>query len=56
MDIVLIVEEVIQINNGVVEPDDIDHLSNRRIRSVGEILERQLNAAIRRLKKILRIK
>ena len=50
-DIVLIVKKLIQLNNGDVEPDDIDHLGNRRIRSVGEILERQMNAAIRRLEK-----
>jgi len=56
MDMVLIIRKLIQINNGVVEPDDIDHLSNRRIRSVGEILERQLNAAIRRLEKNIKDK
>lgn len=50
-DIILIVKRLIQMNNGAVEPDDIDHLANRRIRSVGEILERQMNAAIRRLEK-----
>jgi len=50
-DIVLIVKRLIQMNNGDVEPDDIDHLANRRIRSVGEILERQMGGAIRRLEK-----
>lgn len=50
-DIILIVKRLIQMNNGAVEPDDIDHLANRRIRSVGEILERQLSAAMRRLEK-----
>lgn len=55
-DIVLIVKRLIQTNNGAVEPDDIDHLSNRRIRSVGEILERQLNSAVRRLEKNIKDK
>ncbi len=55
-DIVLIVKRLIQINNGDVEPDDIDHLCNRRIRSVGEILERQLNGGIRRLEKNIKDK
>jgi len=55
-DITLIVKRLIQMNNGEVEPDDIDHLSNRRIRSVGEILERQLNNGIRRLEKNIRDK
>ncbi|MGI5897889.1 MAG: DNA-directed RNA polymerase subunit beta [Candidatus Dojkabacteria bacterium] len=55
-DIVLAVRKLIQINNGEVEPDDIDHLCNRRIRSVGEIIERQLNGAIRRLEKNIKDK
>ncbi|MFA7628138.1 MAG: DNA-directed RNA polymerase subunit beta [Candidatus Dojkabacteria bacterium] len=55
-DVTLIVKRLIQMNNGEVEPDDIDHLSNRRIRSVGEILERQLNNGIRRLEKNIRDK
>jgi DNA-directed RNA polymerase subunit beta len=56
MDVVLVVKRLIQINNGEVAPDDIDHLSNRRIRSVGEILERQLNSGIRRLEKNIKDK
>ncbi|MGI6475959.1 MAG: DNA-directed RNA polymerase subunit beta [Candidatus Dojkabacteria bacterium] len=55
-DIVIIVKKLIQINNGEVEADDIDHLSNRRIRSVGEILERQLSNGIKRLEKNIRDK
>jgi len=55
-DITLIVKRLIKMNNGEVEPDDIDHLSNRRIRSVGEILERQLSNGIRRLEKNIRDK
>jgi len=55
-DLVLIVKRLIQVNNGVLPADDIDHLCNRRIRSVGEILERQLNAGIRRLEKNIKDK
>ncbi len=55
-DIVLAVKRLIQTNNGEVEPDDIDHLCNRRIRSVGEIIERQLNGAVRRLEKNIKDK
>ncbi|HQA99374.1 MAG TPA: DNA-directed RNA polymerase subunit beta, partial [Candidatus Dojkabacteria bacterium] len=55
-DLVIITKKLIQINNGEVEPDDIDHLSNRRIRSVGEILERQLSNGIKRLEKNIRDK
>jgi DNA-directed RNA polymerase subunit beta len=55
-DIVLIVKRLIQTNNGVIPADDIDHLCNRRIRSVGEILERQLIAGIGRLEKNIKDK
>ena len=55
-DIILIVKKLIKINNGVELPDDVDHLSNRRIRSVGEVLERQLLAGIRRLEKNIKDK
>lgn len=55
-DIVLVVKRLIQTNNGVIPADDIDHLCNRRIRSVGEILERQLVAGIARLEKNIKDK
>src|SRR3989344_2610721 len=39
-DLVAIVKEVIRMNNSQnMEPDDIDHLGNRRVRAVGEILQ-----------------
>ncbi|MCD4756040.1 DNA-directed RNA polymerase subunit beta [bacterium] len=55
-DLILIVKRLIKISNGEELPDDVDHLSNRRIRSVGEVLERQLLAGIRRLEKNIRDK
>lgn len=55
-DIIRIVKKLIKISNGVEAPDDIDHLCNRRIRSVGEVLERQLLAGVRRLEKNIKDK
>jgi DNA-directed RNA polymerase subunit beta len=55
-DIIRIVKKLIKINNNVEPSDDIDHLCNRRIRSVGEVLERQLLAGIRRLEKNIKDK
>ena len=55
-DLILIVKKLIKINNKAEQPDDIDHLCNRRIRSVGEVLERQLLAGIRRLEKNIKDK
>ena len=55
-DIILIVRKLIKINNGVEQSDDVDHLFNRRVRSVGEVLERQLLGGVRRLEKNIRDK
>ena len=55
-DVILIIKRLIQINNGKIEPDDVDHLANRRIRSVGEVLNRQLLGSIRRLEKNIKDK
>ncbi len=41
-DLVSIVKKVIELNNGVGVFDDIDHLGNRRIRGVGELLQGQV--------------
>lgn len=41
-DLVLVIKKIINLSNGVSEPDDIDHLANRRVRSVGELLQRQV--------------
>jgi len=41
-DLVAIVRRIIQINNGLEKLDDIDHLGNRRVRSVGELLQAQV--------------
>ncbi|MDR1463828.1 MAG: DNA-directed RNA polymerase subunit beta [Oscillospiraceae bacterium] len=41
---------------GVGKPDDIDHLGNRRIRSVGELLQNQFRIGIARMEKLVREK
>jgi len=55
-DLVLIIKKLIKINNGAEPGDDVDHLCNRRIRSVGEVLERQLLGGMRRLEKNIKDK
>lgn len=55
-DLIALIKKLIAVNNGDAEPDDIDHLSNRRIRSVGEVLVRQLAVGVRRLEKNIRDK
>ncbi len=55
-DLIAIIKRLIEVNNGTKEPDDIDHLSNRRIRSVGEVLVKQLAVGVRRLEKNIKDK
>jgi len=50
-DLVQIIRHLIKVNNGVIPADDVDSLSNRRIRSVGEVLIGQLRIGVRRVEK-----
>jgi DNA-directed RNA polymerase subunit beta len=53
-DLVRLVERMIRINNGVEEPDDIDHLGNRRIKTVGELIQNKLRVGLRRMERGVR--
>ncbi|MDE2001572.1 MAG: DNA-directed RNA polymerase subunit beta [Patescibacteria group bacterium] len=53
-DFIAILKEVIRLNNDQsVEPDDIDHLGNRRVRPVGELLQNKLRVGLARLRRIV---
>ena len=53
-DIVNTMGFLIKVYNREANVDDIDHLGNRRVRSVGELLQTQLNAAFSRMERIAR--
>ena len=53
-DIVQLVRHMIMINNGLEGPDDIDHLGNRRIKTVGELLQAKLRVGLRRMERVVR--
>ncbi len=53
-DIVRIVKRMILINNGVEGKDDIDHLGNRRIKTVGELLQSKIRVGLRRMERVVR--
>ena len=53
-DLVKLVERMIRINNGVEEPDDIDHLGNRRIKTVGELIQNKLRVGLRRMERVVK--
>ncbi len=51
-DLVSVISEIIKLNNNPsAEADDIDHLGNRRIRSVGELIQLRLRIGFARLKR-----
>ncbi|HUT67746.1 MAG TPA: DNA-directed RNA polymerase subunit beta [Dehalococcoidales bacterium] len=53
-DIVEIVRHIIMINNGKDHVDDIDHLGNRRVRTVGELVQTQFRIGFLRLEQVVR--
>ena len=53
-DLVAIVSRMIIINNGLDGVDDIDHLGNRRVRAVGELLQNQIRVGLLRMERVVR--
>jgi DNA-directed RNA polymerase subunit beta len=51
-DLVQILKHMIRLNNGELAPDDIDHLSNRRIRAVGELVQNKFRVGLLRTDRI----
>jgi DNA-directed RNA polymerase subunit beta len=52
-DIVRLIERMIQINNNKEEPDDIDHLGNRRVKTVGELIQSKMRVGLRRMERVI---
>ena len=53
-DIIDVAKEIISIRNGTGQTDDIDHLGNRRIRSVGEMSENAFRTGLVRVERAVR--
>jgi DNA-directed RNA polymerase subunit beta len=53
-DIITIIKHLIELINSKAEIDDIDHLSNRRIRTVGEQLSQQFGVGLARMARTIR--
>jgi DNA-directed RNA polymerase subunit beta len=53
-DIILIIKYLVKLTNGKAEIDDIDHLSNRRVRTVGEQLYAQFGVGLARMARTIR--
>jgi DNA-directed RNA polymerase subunit beta len=53
-DLRTIVAELIRMTNGIGHSDDIDHLGNRRIRAVGELIQNQFRIGLLRMERVVR--
>ncbi len=53
-DLIAIVREIVRLNNGIGRPDDIDHLGNRRVRTVGELIQNQFRIGLLRMERVIR--
>lgn len=53
-DVVRLIRRMIQINNGTEPPDDIDHLGNRRVKTVGELIQNKLRIGLRRMERVIK--
>ena len=49
-----IIREQVNINNGRGHHDDIDHLGNRRVRAVGELIQQQFRVGLLRMERVVR--
>ncbi|MBV8339578.1 MAG: DNA-directed RNA polymerase subunit beta, partial [Candidatus Eremiobacteraeota bacterium] len=53
-DLIGVIRHLIEVVEGTQNIDDIDHLGNRRIRSVGELLQNQFRVGLLRLERVVR--
>ena len=53
-DVIDVVKILVELRNGRGEVDDIDHLGNRRVRSVGELAENQFRAGLVRVERAVK--
>ncbi len=55
-DVVQVIRTMIRINQGDGHPDDIDHLGNRRVRAVGELVQNQVRVGLLRMERMVKEK
>jgi DNA-directed RNA polymerase subunit beta len=53
-DMIAVIRRLIKVATGIIAKDDIDHLGNRRVRSVGELLQNQFRVGLLRLERVVR--
>ena len=55
-DIIQVIRTAVRVNRGDDRPDDIDHLGNRRVRAVGELVQNQVRVGLDRMERMVREK
>ena len=53
-DVVYLIRRMIMINNEQEDKDDIDHLGNRRVKTVGELIQNKLRIGLRRMERVIK--
>ncbi len=53
-DIIASISYILNLDHGIGHTDDIDHLGNRRLRSVGELLQNQFRIGLARMERVVR--
>ncbi len=53
-DLVALMRTMVKINNDLDRVDDIDHLGNRRVRAVGELIQNQLRVGLLRMERVIK--
>ncbi|MBI4812450.1 DNA-directed RNA polymerase subunit beta [Candidatus Falkowbacteria bacterium] len=53
-DLVAVIKEVIRLNIAQDQEDDIDHLGNRRVRAIGELIQNKFRVGLARMERIIK--
>ncbi|GFP31946.1 DNA-directed RNA polymerase subunit beta [Candidatus Hakubella thermalkaliphila] len=53
-DIIAIIQYLVHLHQGIGETDDIDHFGNRRVRTVGELIQNQVRIGLSRMERVVR--
>ncbi len=53
-DVLNVIKEIIRLNNSQELSDDIDHLGNRRIRAIGELIQNKFRVGLARMERIVK--
>jgi len=53
-DLILVIREIIRLNLSQDQADDIDHLGNRRVRAIGELVQNRFRIGLARMERIIK--